>query len=48
MRQINRKDKEYDLDLAKLDTQRQALTKEYEGIKTVINENIERTFGIFS
>ena len=48
MRQINRKDKEYDLDLAKLDTQRQALTKEYESIQTVIDENIERTFGIFS
>jgi len=48
MRQINRKDKEYDLDLAKLDTQRQALTKEYESVETVINENIERTFKIFS
>ena len=48
MRQINRKDKEYDLDLAELDTKRQALTKEYESVKTVISENIERTFGIFS
>lgn len=48
MRQINRKDKEYDLDLAKLDTQRQALTKEYESVETVINENIDRTFKIFS
>lgn len=48
MRQIDRKDKEYDLDLAKLDTQRQALTKEYDSLTTVIDENIERTFGIFS
>ena len=48
MRQIDKKDKEYDLDLAELDTERQALTKEYESVKTVIDENIERTFGIFS
>lgn len=48
MRQIDKKDKEYDLDLAELDTERQALTKEYESVQTVINENIERTFGIFS
>ena len=48
MKQIDKKDQKYDLDLAKLDTERQALTKEYESITTVIDENIDRTFGIFS
>ena len=45
---IDQKDKKYDLDLSKLDTQRQALKTEYESVKKVIDENIDRTFGIFS
>ena len=47
-KQINQKDKQYDMDLAKLDTERSALKKEYDSITKVIDENIERTFGIFS
>ena len=45
---INKKDKEYDLTLSKLETERTALTTEYDSVKKVIEDNIERTFGIFS
>ena len=48
LKEIDKKDQKYDLDLSKLETERTALTTEYESIKTVINDNIERTFGIFS
>lgn len=48
LKEINKKDKAYDLSLAKLDTERSALTKEYESVQKVIEENIERSFGIFS
>lgn len=45
---IDRKDKKYDLELNKLESERSALTKQYDSIKKVIDDNIERTFGIFS
>lgn len=45
---IDQKDKRYDLDLSKLETERNALTTEYDSVKKVISDNIERTFGIFS
>ena len=48
VKEIDRKDKKFDLDLSKLDTQRTALKTEYESVKKVISENIDRTFGIFS
>ena len=48
LKQINQKDKQFDLSLSKLETERTALTTEYESVKKVIEENIERTFGIFS
>ena len=47
-KQINQKDKKFDNDLSKLETERTALTTEYESVKKVISDNIERTFGIFS
>lgn len=47
-KEIDNKDKEYDMDLSKLETERTALTTEYESVQKVINDNIERTFGIFS
>ena len=46
--QINQKDKKFDNDLSKLETERTALTTEYDSVKKVISDNIERTFGIFS
>ena len=48
MKEINRKDKAFDLDLSKISSQREALKTEYESIKKVVDDNIKRTFGIFS
>lgn len=48
MKQIDRKDKKFDMDLNKLETERTALKTEYDSVKKVIEDNIERTFGIFS
>ena len=48
MKEINRKDKAFDLDLSKISSQREALKTEYDSIKKVVDDNIKRTFGIFS
>ncbi len=47
-KQIDQKDKRFDMDLSKLETERSALKTEYDSVKKVIEDNIERTFGIFS
>lgn len=44
---INRKDTKFDQDLSKLETERNALTTEYDSVKQVIKDNEDRTFGIF-
>jgi thiamine biosynthesis lipoprotein ApbE len=48
LKEIDKKDKQYDLTLSKLESERTALTTEYESVKKVIEDNIDRTFGIFS
>lgn len=48
LKDIDKKDKQYDLSLSRLETERSALTTQYESLQKVIDENIERTFGIFS
>ncbi len=45
---INTKDTKYDQDLSKLETERTSITTEIDSIKTVRDDNIDRTFGIFS
>lgn len=45
---IDKKDKQFDLDLSKLESERTALTTQYDSVKKVIEDNIDRTFGIFS
>lgn len=45
---INAKDTKFDNDLNKLETERKSITTEMESIKKVKDDNIERTFGIFS
>ncbi len=45
---INRKDTKFDQDLTKLETERTSITTEMESIQKVRDDNIERTFGIFS
>jgi len=48
LRQINKKDADYDQELKKLETEETALKTEIDSIKKVKDDNIERTFGIFS
>ena len=48
LKKINAKDTKYDKELSKLETERTAIKQEMDSIKTVKNDNIERTFGIFS
>lgn len=47
MREIQAKDKRYELDQKKIDTQYEALMSEQESVKTVINKNVERSFKAF-
>lgn len=48
LKEIDKKDEKFDLDLSKLETERNALTTEYDSVKKVIEDNVDRTFGIFS
>lgn len=48
LKEISRVDKNYDLTLNRLETERTALTTEYDSVKKVISDNVERSFGIFS
>ena len=48
MKVIDRKEQKIDRELNKIETERSALTKQYDSIKKVIDDNIDRTFGIFS
>ena len=46
LKEIDKKDKQFDMSLSKLESERTALTTEYDSVKKVIQDNIERTFGI--
>jgi len=48
LKELENKEKELDRNLTNLETERQALTEQRDSIKTVIKENIDRTFKIFS
>ena len=48
MKKINAKDKKYDTELKKLENQRSAMKEEMDGLKKVIDDNISRTFKLFS
>ena len=45
---LNRKDTKFDTELSTLETERKAITTEMESIEKVRDENVDRTFGIFS
>ncbi len=45
---LNRKDTKFDTELSKLETERKSITTEMESIEKVRDDNIDRTFGIFS
>lgn len=48
MEKIQAKDKRYEIDQKKIDTQYEALLAEEESIKNVLNKNVERSFNAFS
>ena len=48
LKEIERKDKKFDMSLSRLETERTALTKEHDSVKKVIQDNIDKTFSIFS
>ena len=48
LNEIEAKDKKYDNDLKKLDTEHNALQTEYDSVKSVIEKNVERSFKAFS
>ena len=45
---IARQDNQLDLDMKQLETQHEAILKEYDSVKEVISNNVERTFNLFS
>ena len=45
---ISRQDNQLDMELQQLETQHEAIMKEYESVKEVISSNVDRTFGLFS
>lgn len=48
LKEIESKDKKYDMDIKKLDTEHNAMQQEYEALKSVIQKNAERSFKAFS
>ena len=48
IKEVEIKDKQYDSDLKKLDTEHNALQTEYDSIKTVLEKNVERSFKAFN
>ena len=48
LKSIKAKDKKYDSDLKKLDTEHSALMAEYDAIKETISKNVQRSFKMFS
>ncbi len=48
MAKISRQDNMIDMEMQQLETQHEAVLKEYESIRKVISNNIDRTFNLFS
>jgi len=47
-RKIDRKESQLDMQLTKLETERKAITTEFDSVKKVISDNIERSFKTFN
>ena len=45
---ISRQDNRLDMELGQLETQHEAVLKEYDSVKEVISNNVDRTFNLFS
>ena len=48
MDQIQREDKQFDMQLSKLESEHTALTTEYDSVARVISKNVEKSFGTFN
>ena len=48
MRKINNKDKKFDTDLSALEAERNAVKTEMETLKSVVKDNVDRSFKLFS
>lgn len=48
MNKINAKDARYDTELSQLETERNAIKSEIDTLKTIANDNVERTFKLFT
>ena len=45
---LERKESQLEMDMTQLETQHEAILKEYESVKKVISNNVDRTFKLFS
>ena len=45
---LSAKENQLEMDLAQLETQHEAVMKEYESVKELISNNVDRTFKLFS
>ncbi len=45
---LSRRDNQLDMQLQQLETQHEAILKEYDSVKEVISNNVDRTFNLFS
>lgn len=45
---LSKQDNQLEMDLKQLETQHEAVLKEYDSVKEVISNNVERTFNLFS
>ena len=48
MDRIEREDKQFDMQLTKLESEHTALTTEYESVSKVISKNVEKSFNVFN
>ena len=48
MRKINQKDKKFDTDIAALESERGAIKTEIDTLKSIVKDNVDRTFKLFS
>jgi hypothetical protein len=48
MDKIEHQDKQFDLELTKLESEHNALQTEYDAVKKVISNNVEKSFNTFS
>ena len=48
MDKIEHQDKQFDLQLNKLESEHSALSTEYDSVKNIIKKNVEKSFNVFN